>query len=81
MAVMAKSNLTVKIDVNLLREVRIIAARRDSSISALVATYIENIVRDEKAYEEAKERALAILRDAKPLNWQKPKSRDELYER
>jgi len=78
---MSKTNVTIKLDTGLLREIRIMAAEQDSSISALLAEYAETVVRKRKAYEEAKERALAILRDAPPLNWEKPKSRDELYER
>ncbi len=78
---MSKSNLTVKLDDALLRSIRIVAAKRDTSISALLAEYIQENVRDDKRYEEAREHALAILRDAKPLHWEKPASRDELYDR
>lgn len=78
---MPKSNLTIKIDDDLLRDIRVVAAKRDSSISALLAEYAEKVVRNDKDYEEAKERALAILREARPLNWEKPRSRDEIYER
>jgi predicted transcriptional regulator len=77
---MSKSNLTVKIDDDLIHAVRVLAAKKNSSISALVSTYIENVVRNEEEYQAAKERALAILREGWDLGW-KPGPREELYDR
>jgi Family of unknown function (DUF6364) len=76
-----KSNLTVKLDTVLLKEARILAAERDTSISALLADYLEQAVKQRKAYDHARKRALARLRKGMDLNWSPPKSRAELYER
>jgi predicted HicB family RNase H-like nuclease len=40
-----KTNVTLKIDSELLREARILAAEEDSSISALLASKLEEAVR------------------------------------
>ena len=76
-----KSNITLKLDKALLREVRILAAEEGTSISALLAARLEQIVRERKTYERARRRALARLRRGLDLHWTPPGSRDELYER
>jgi hypothetical protein len=78
---MAKANITLKLDVDLLREVKIMAAEEDTSISALLAARLEQIVRERKTYDRARKRALARLHEGMDLNWAPPRSRDELYER
>ncbi len=76
-----KANITLKLDKDLLREARILAAEEGTSISALLAAKLEEAVRKRKDYEQAKKRALAILREGLDLNWERPASRDELHER
>jgi hypothetical protein len=76
-----KSNVTLKLDRDLLREVRILAAEENTSISALLAARLEQIVRERKTYDRARKRALARLREGLEIHWQRPRSRDELHER
>lgn len=76
-----KTNVTLKIDADLLREARILAATEGSSISALLAARLEQAVRERKGYDQARRSALARLRSGIELNWTKPRSRDELHER
>jgi hypothetical protein len=76
-----KANITLKLDAELLREVRILAAQEGTSVSALLAARLEQMVRERKAYDRAKRRALARLREGFDLNWKPPRSRDELHER
>ena len=76
-----KTNITLKLDAELLREVRILAAEEDTSISALLAARLEEIVRERKSYDRARKRALARLREGYDLCWSPPRSRDELHER
>ncbi len=76
-----KTNVTLKIDADLLREVRILAAVEGSSISALLSARLEREVRARKGYDQARRSALARLRSDVDLNWTKPRSRDELHER
>jgi hypothetical protein len=76
-----KSNITLKLDSALLREIRILAAEEGTSISALLAARLEQIVRERKTYDRARKRALARLREGLDLRWTRPRSRDELHER
>jgi hypothetical protein len=75
-----KANITLKLDVALLREIRILAAEEGTSISGLLAARLEQIVRERKTYERARKRALARLREGLDLRWTPPRSRDELHE-
>lgn len=76
-----KTNVTLKLDADILREVRIIAAEEGNSISGLLAAKLEEIVRERKGYARAQKRALARLRKGADLGFQRPDSRDELHER
>jgi hypothetical protein len=76
-----KTNITLKLDAALLREVRGLAAEEGTSVSALLAARLEQIVRERKTYERARRRALARLREGLDLQWTPPPSRDELHER
>ncbi|PYX89636.1 MAG: hypothetical protein DMG68_04415 [Acidobacteria bacterium] len=76
-----KSNITLKLDDTLLREIRVLAAEQGTSISALLANRLEQIVRERKTYDRARRRALARLRQGLNLQWTPPRSRDELHER
>jgi hypothetical protein len=76
-----KTNITLKLDASLLREIRVLAAQEGTSISAMLAERLEQIVRERKTYERARKRALARLRDGLDLQWTPPRSRDELHER
>lgn len=76
-----KSNITLKLDRELLREVRILAAEQDTSISALLTVHLQHLVKNRRGYEQARDRAIARMRRGWDLGWQKPVSRDELHER
>jgi len=76
-----KTNITLKLDTDLLREARVLAAEEGRSISALLTERLETIVRERKAFDRARRRALARLRDGLDLRWTPPRSRDELHER
>ena len=76
-----KTNITLKIEAELLREARVLAAEEGTSISALLATRLEQSVRERKGYHQARRRALARLRRGFNLRWTPPRSRDELHER
>jgi hypothetical protein len=76
-----KTNVTLKIETELLREARILAAEEGSSISALLAAKLEQVVRERKGYQQARRRALTRLQKGFDLRWTPPRSRDELHER
>ena len=74
-------NTNQGIEAELLREARVLAAEEGTSISALLATRLEQAVRERKGYHQARRRALARLRRGFNLRWTPPRSRDELHER
>ena len=76
-----KTNVTLKVDSELLRESRVIAAEEGSSVSALVAAQLEALVQDRRGYDPARRRALERLDAEHGLNWTRPKSREELHVR
>ena len=75
-----KTNVTLKLDADLLREARVIAAEEGRSVSALLTERLESMIRERKFFDKARRRALARLREGLDLQWT-PRSRDELHER
>jgi predicted HicB family RNase H-like nuclease len=45
-----KTKITLKIEADLLREARVLAAEEGTSISAMVAARLEQVVRERKGY-------------------------------
>lgn len=78
---MVTTNLTLRIDAELVREAKILAARRGSSVSRLVAEQLEELTRRDRAYESARRRAEARLRQAYDLQWSPAATRDGLHDR
>jgi Family of unknown function (DUF6364) len=76
-----KTNITLKLDADLIREAKVLAAEEGRSVSALLAEKLEALVRHRKAYDRARRSSLARLRTGFDLQWAPPKSRDELHER
>jgi hypothetical protein len=76
-----KTNVTLKLDTDLLREARVIAAEEGRSVSALLADRLESLVRERKAFDRARRRALARLNKGLDLGWKPPQSRDEIHGR
>ncbi|HZA29588.1 MAG TPA: DUF6364 family protein [Gammaproteobacteria bacterium] len=78
---LVKTNITLKIDSELAREARVLAAKRGTSLSRLVSEQLEQLVERDQSYETARRRALTRLKRGYDLRWQKPSNRDELHER
>lgn len=77
---MAKANLTLQLDVDVIRRARIMAAKRGTSVSALVARELDGLVEQDARYEEAWRRAEELMRGATPRggrSWR----REELHDR
>ncbi len=56
-----KQNITISLSRQLLKKAKILAARRETSISALLAQEIEFLVGDEEAYDRAERQARSLL--------------------
>jgi Family of unknown function (DUF6364) len=75
----AKANLTIQLDQAVIRRARIVAAKRGTSVSALVARELTELVERDERYELARSEAEALLESAIPRggrNWR----RDDLYD-
>jgi hypothetical protein len=77
----AKQNVTISLDRQTIQKAKIVAARRSTSISGLLARQIELLVGEEEAYERAERQALALLDQGFNLGGKGRVSRDELHER
>ena len=71
----------MKLDTDVLREARILAAEEGLSVSGLLAAKLDEIVRQRKGYNSSRKRAVARLHKGFDLGWTAPRSRDELHER
>ena len=78
---MKSTNITVKVDVDLARDAKVLAARQGTSLSRLVAEQLKTLVRGDQAYAAAKRRALRRLKRGYDLGWQHPGTRDALHDR
>jgi len=76
-----KQNITISLDQELIRKARVVAARRGTSVSKLLAAELVRTVEEEDAYERSRRAALAILDEGFHFGGQTPPSRDELHER
>ncbi len=77
----AKQNVTISLSRHVLKKAKILAARRETSISGLLAQEIELLVGKEEEYERAERQALALLDKGFHLGGVIRVSRDELHER
>src|SRR5215469_1854915 len=76
-----KRNITVSLSRQVLRKAKVLAARRETSISGLLAHEIESLVGEDEAYDRAERQATALLDRGFHLGGLIRASRDELHER
>lgn len=80
---MARRNVTVAIDEELLKEARHLAVEKRMSLSALLGKTLEALVRDDVSYRRARRRQAALLKNPPDLGtkgkatW----SREDLHDR
>ena len=76
-----KRNLTVQLDEATVKKARVLAARRSTSVSKLVAHEIERLVGEDEAYQRARSIALAQLNRGFHLGGGPLPDRRSLHER
>lgn len=81
MIIMSTTNITIKIEANLALDAKVLAARKGTSLSRLVADQLRSMVNQDQAYLAAKKSALSRLKKGLYLEWEKPGTRDELHQR
>ena len=78
-----RQNVTLSLPRPLLRKAKILAVEKQTSLSGLLVDALQDLVKDRDDYEQARERALELMRNAKNLGtrgritW----TRDSLHER
>lgn len=77
----SKQNVTISLSRQTLRKAKVLAARRGSSISGLLAEQIEILVGEEEAYGRAQRAAITLLEQGFHLGGKIRVSRDALHER
>lgn len=76
-----KQNLTVSLSTETIQKAKILAAKRSTSISGLLAAQIEALVGAEEAYENARRAALDLMDRGFHMGGIRAVSREELHER
>ena len=76
-----KQNITLAVDQRLLKKARALAARKGTSVSAMLADELLRIVDGNTVYEQARVRALARLSAPFHLGGRKMASRESLHDR
>lgn len=79
---MSKRNITLSLPSELVRKAKVLAAHRDTSVSALVGELLAQLVGHEPDYDEAWEAEERLMRDGLPMRvgavtW----SRDDVHAR
>lgn len=76
-----KTKITLTLDTELLQTARAVAAEEGRPLSELLTDQIAAIVRDRPVFTQARERALARLREGIDLGWTPGRSRQDVHER
>ena len=76
-----KQNITLKLNRDLIRKAKVVAASRETSVSQLLSEKLEELVQQGEEYERAKRSAFAHLDEGFHLGGKRAASRDELHER
>lgn len=76
-----KQNLTLRLDRRIIQKAKVLAARRSTSISGLLAHQVEVLVGEDEAYARAERQATALLDHGFKLGGTIQATRDEPQER
>ena len=76
-----KRNITVTLDDDLIHKARVLAARRNRSVSALLREELSRLVAEDEAYQTARRTSLMRLKRGAHLGGGPLPARDELHER
>jgi len=76
-----KQNITLSLEKEVIRKSKILAAKKETSISRLLADSLQRTVENEDFYEAAKRNGLHALKKAFHLGGERSWKREDLYER
>ena len=80
---MEKQNITLSLPKDILLKVKLIAVKRQTSVSGMLTETLERLVQEEDAYVQSRRRHLQLLEGGEDLGagGEIGTSRDELHER
>ena len=78
---MEMQNITLSLPKSTLRKIKLIAIKRETSVSKLLTDAMEKMASEPDEYNQAMEEALAMMKQGFHLGFEKPASRDELHDR
>lgn len=73
-------NITINLDGEIIQKARVLAARRQTSISRMLGQELERVVRESERYEQAKAKAFAHMRQGWHMGGHAVASREDLHE-
>lgn len=76
-----KQNVTVSLGTHIIQKAKILAAKRSTSISGMLAQQIESLVSIDDAQERASASAIARMERGLHLGGRRPVNREVLHER
>lgn len=76
-----KQNITLRLDRELIRKAKVLAAQQGTSVSGLLTQYLGKVLKEEEAYAVAQKRALVLLDRGLHLGGKIPSAREEWHER
>ena len=76
-----KQNITLSIEKELIKNARVLAAQRQTSVSRMLSEELQKLIEDSNKYELAKKRALNYISRGFHLGGTITVSREELHER
>ena len=74
-------NITLRLDEEILKEARVLAAQRGLSVSAFLRSELAGLVEKARGYAKARDAAVRRLRQGQSLGGGKLPSREELHDR
>ena len=76
-----KQNITLSVDKDLIKKGKVIAAKKDTSVSKMLSEQLKQLVEDNEQYETAKRSALQTLKKGYRLGGKITWEREDLYDR
>jgi hypothetical protein len=76
-----KQNITLSIEKEIIKNARVLAAQRQTSISRMLGEELQKLIEDSKEYDRAKKQALNYIAKGFHLGGEITVSREELHER
>jgi len=76
-----KQNLTVSLERETIQKAKILAAKKNTSVTRLLADYVEEMVAEDERYEAARKAALDYMNKGFPMGGQIAADREDWHER